>query len=292
MVVKIQSNKIPRGFLFAAAGGAMIFITGVMMLRHHFFQPETAGCHARYARAEIFGMRDTSRGAFTIDDLQARLGGTDWGLSEHGAIIGRDDARQKLALHVKLAANVENGGTVDNPGSGLGFYWSPQSLPRAASGCLSYDVRLPADFDFGPGGVLPGLMTGRVDDPDREGDEQLALPMRWTNDGRIAVRVWRPDQRKHRDLTPKSFDGKLPLGRWFRVSQEVVLNAPGQSNGALRVWIDGDLVIEREGLSIRNNAQTVLGQLKANVHYSTRDVEWLAAPKDTGVSLSQIVVRN
>ena len=36
----------------------------------------------------------------------------------------------------------------------------------------------------------------------------------------------------------------LPLGTWVRVEQEVVLNEPGQEDGVLRLWFDGDLKLD------------------------------------------------
>ena len=96
----------------------------------------------------------------------------------------------------------------------------------------------------------------------------------------------------YRDLTPDAFVGEIPRGRWFRVSQEVVLNDVGVANGVIRVWLDGALVIEKERLTIRSNPATLIGTVKADVHYSARDTEWLAAPSETAVGISQVVVRN
>ncbi len=40
-------------------------------------------------------------------------------------------------------------------------------------------------------------------------------------------------------------------GIWHHVDAMVVMNDPGQSNGELRVWVDGELQVERLGLLLR-----------------------------------------
>ena len=54
----------------------------------------------------------------------------------------------------------------------------------------------------------------------------------------------------------------FPRGSWFTVEHEVVLNKPGVSDGVARVWIDGRLKIERDGLVWRTtSALTLTGAL-------------------------------
>ncbi|MDB5105512.1 MAG: hypothetical protein JWP91_3201 [Fibrobacteres bacterium] len=42
-------------------------------------------------------------------------------------------------------------------------------------------------------------------------------------------------------------------GRWYAIEYQVVLNHPGKSDGAVRLWIDGAQVAAREGVNIRGS---------------------------------------
>jgi hypothetical protein len=61
-----------------------------------------------------------------------------------------------------------------------------------------------------------------------------------------------------RGATWQSVNVGFATGRWISVETEIKLNAPGQSDGEVRVYVDGALVIERTGLSdVRNANQTL-----------------------------------
>lgn len=43
--------------------------------------------------------------------------------------------------------------------------------------------------------------------------------------------------------------GVIPIGRWFHVEYYTRLNSPGQSDGEQRVWVDGQLVLDRRNVN-------------------------------------------
>lgn len=47
---------------------------------------------------------------------------------------------------------------------------------------------------------------------------------------------------------------KFQRGRWYAIEYQVRLNAPGQSNGSVKLWVDGSLVASKEGINIRGKA--------------------------------------
>ena len=83
----------------------------------------------------------------------------------------------------------------------------------------------------------------------------------------------------------------IPRGRWVKLEQEVVLNAPKQADGILRVWVDGRLAVERTDLNYRMKPGVALSGVVADVFYGTEDGWGGAAPKDTKVSLTPFEVR-
>ena len=62
----------------------------------------------------------------------------------------------------------------------------------------------------------------------------------------------------------------LPRGQWVSLEQEIVLNAPGAKDGALRVWADGALVVEKKGLAIREKPETRISGVLAEATLSTQ----------------------
>jgi hypothetical protein len=55
--------------------------------------------------------------------------------------------------------------------------------------------------------------------------------------------------------------------KWYAVEYQVILNAPGQSNGSVRLWVDGALKAEKTGLKIRANSSK-LNTVKIGGWYS------------------------
>ncbi len=318
MVVRVKSTKLPKGLFFAAAGGVLILMTGVFAIRHHVIRPETSQCAERAASAERLPIRDNGATPFTVADLQASFSEQEWGLTEHGAIIARDGDRKTLALKIALAAGAEEGGTAQRPGSGAGFVWVPGLLRDAETACLTYALRL--DAPFPPGGVikLPGLTIAadRKATPDETADAEQPDDGTEPEPRDKAAEPQEPVEPEHREITLRigrdravrvavagteltrvRWFGALrkgetyPTNRWVQVSQEVVLNSPGQADGAIRVWLDGRLVLEHKGLALRRQQESRIKNVLARVHFVDSDDKWVAAPKATAVALTPFIVR-
>ena len=61
--------------------------------------------------------------------------------------------------------------------------------------------------------------------------------------------------------------GRLRLNQWYSIEQYVHMNDPGQSNGVLRAWIDGQLVFERADLRFRDIPALKIENLWFNVYH-------------------------
>jgi|SRR5258707_10533847 polysaccharide lyase-like protein len=101
-------------------------------------------------------------------------------------------------------------------------------------------LRLPPDFDFQRRGRLPGLIEA-----DAAGTESFAARIVWRAGGTGGATLRALSGAEARQ---PSIGLDVPRGRWFRIEQEVILNAPKQANGKLLVWIDGVLAGERSDL--------------------------------------------
>jgi hypothetical protein len=57
-------------------------------------------------------------------------------------------------------------------------------------------------------------------------------------------------------------------GRWYGIETEVLLNTPGLDDGEARIWIDGKLVAERKGFSIRAKLDATINRVMFGGWYS------------------------
>jgi len=85
-------------------------------------------------------------------------------------------------------------------------------------------------------------------------------------------------------------DAPFAKGRWIRIEQEIVLNAPKKSDGIVRVWADGVLMAERTDIAFRSKAETSLSSVLADVHYGSAEAAG-GAVKDASIWLSPLELR-
>jgi len=154
--------------------------------------------------------------------------------------------------------------------------WQPRSLRDKSTVCLSYQVLLPSDFDFSQGGAFPGIL-GQAD---QSGDGFL-VRLAWQQGGSISATNFSTlDGKKYKQQA--GGDGyAIPRGRWVKIDQEVILNAPDQENGILRVWVDGSLAIDKADLAYRTKQDTTLAGVAADIFYNGDDAT-AAHPRTPG----------
>jgi hypothetical protein len=292
MLVKTQQFKLPPLFLFNAAASLLFLGAGGYVVRDMLFAESVPQCSERYADTMLFALQRPSGETLTAADLQSRLSGRDWGLLDNAKIIKISDGPAPVALRVDLPQGSASKGASDEPRSGMGFRWTPDALKRASTACLTYNIWLPKDFDFGTGGALPGLYGSSADDlTSQDGKPGFSARYRWHGDGKAEVRVATADSPDGTSvpIDPNWF--KLERGQWVRLEEEVVLNTPGSHNGILRVWIDGKMRFERSNLMFNPKEGGRFAGVMADVHYSRADLTWAPSPKTASVLLSPLELR-
>jgi hypothetical protein len=164
---------------------------------------------------------------------------------------------------------------------GMGFSWMPKTAGKPAAACLTYSVYLSKDFDFAKGGRLPGFVAGAGDQDVTAGS--VSSRIAWRESGGLELRAQIADW-----LEPRRVAGDkpyiLPRGQWVALEQEIVLNTPGARDGALRIWADGALVLEKTGIVIREKAQTQVSGVLAEATLSVP--AGTSLPKDQKILLS------
>lgn len=265
-----------------AAGLVTIAALGAVM-KSILISPTATPCSERYANATFFAL-ERAGVVLTAADLQSGLGGRDAGVLDNVAIARAKDGPAPVALSVSLPKGSASPRLTGEVKGGMSFPWEPRAARSKTAACLSYQVLLPADFEFGRGGTLPGLRGAEAAEQPEDG---FVAPMVWRSRGRggTTMRLTHGGETRSWPAEREAFT--FPRGRWVKLEQEIVLNTPKKADGTLRVWVDGSLVIERSDIVYRTKPEVAMSGVAADVFFS----EDGGAPKDTVVRLSPFELR-
>lgn len=169
---------------------------------------------------------------------------------------------------------------------------------------LSYRVQFIDGFNFVQGGKLPGLTaspnpvattppTGGIKPGECDG---FSARYMWRSNGIAETYLYSPAQPNiyGEDLiwynangTPVQF---IP-GRWYAITQRLVMNTPGVSDGILEIWLDGVNVQRKSNIFYRGAACPALGtnQLYFSTFFGGNDDSW-AATKDEYLFFDDFVI--
>jgi len=196
-----------------------------------------------------------------------------------------------VQLETRLPKGSSNPRRADGIIGGMGFAWQPELPAKATSACLTYKVWLPKAFKFAKGGTLPGLFGGAAPGVDGFDDpsEGFSANMVWEDRGMPGLRTYDTTNSSRRGRRVSLDTHALPLGQWIKVSQELILNTPGQSDGMSRVWIDDELKLENMSVVFSNNKKLSISGVLGDIYYDGR---WKnnGSPKDTFLRTTPFVL--
>lgn len=284
--------------LFNGAGLGLGLFLAVYVARSFIVTEQTAGCSVRYDAATELSLLNEGGGPMLPMELQARIGHSEFGVLDNASVVAEDGAPAPAVLKVRIAQGTSSGFQEKAPRGGVGFRWTPSGMEQGEAACLKFSVKLPKDFEFSRAGMLPGLYGGQGYDPKvkLDGTNGFGARLMWREHGVVEVRAQMPDIDGGKDQREGASVGigagmtKLPLGKWTPVEQEVVLNTPGKKDGALRLWVGGELVLERREMMWRTDAASTLTGVLADISYGGLSAS-NGAPKDTEISLTPLEVR-
>jgi len=216
--------------------------------------------------------------------------GPGWGLENRS--FAPDRAIRGQAFRVFIPAGSIDPASMEARGlpyGGTGFkaVVAAGGLQRAI---LKYKVRFPLDFDPARGGKLPGLCGGACNGGGNipNGTDGFSARYMWLTAMRGEAYAYLPTSVTYG--TGMTFVGAaFPLGRWVGLTQELKLNTPGIANGWIKVWLDGQLVLNQRGLTFRNTDALAIDRMYFDVFYGGNDDTW-AAPKDTVIEFAEFEV--
>ena len=266
--------------LNAAAG--LVGLTAVVLAARSLLPTSTTPCAERYLTAMTYSL-ESGGAILTVADLQGRMGGREAGVARNLTIERLPDGPVPVAMAVDLPREPA-AGVAAADGNGVSFPWEPRALRGQTGVCLSYRVKLPGDFNTSIGGSLPGIRG--AEDSSATASGFVVRPV-WRSSGRGGADEVRAERRPVR-LESSGF--ALPRGRWARVDQELVLNAPKKKDGIYRIWVDGALVVDRRDLELRAGPGMTVSGVAVSVFYGGEDAI-ARAPRDTRIWLSPFEVR-
>ena len=148
----------------------------------------------------------------------------------------------------------------------IGFEFDVFNEPGIQHGCLALKVQLQSGFDFATaktklgwglwgggatasaGGVPPELQRGWTVRNATNGKHGSKIYSYHLNRDQTRVDKPRCDPYGCMFGATSVGSGPLPSGRWFDVNLELRVNDEGRDNGYVRMWIDGEMTAEMQGL--------------------------------------------
>jgi len=114
-----------------------------------------------------------------------------------------------------------------------------------------YRFRFEEEFEWTEGGKLPGLAGGSAAVGGNPQPDGFTARYMWGPTGTIFLYLYHSEQ-------PGQYGQGIGLGgstavrgQWHTIRQRIKLNTPGEPDGVLQVWFDGNLVLDRQDMRWR-----------------------------------------
>ena len=147
---------------------------------------------------------------------------------------------------------------------------------QVKSATLSFDVKFHSKFEFVKGGKMHGLgggsTTSGCDPVDPDG---WSVRLTWKEEGVPQVYVY------HQDRVARCGDGfrpdnfKFERGQWYRIDLQVQMNsAPDSSDGRTLLFIDGEKLVEVNGMRLSGNENVDIEKFMFSTFYGGSSSSW------------------
>lgn len=128
------------------------------------------------------------------------------------------------------------------------------NLPPAEEYALEYDFMMLDGFDFRKGGKMPGLTSGGSrytggHKPD-EGEGWSARFM-WKEEGKLILYLYSVGMKGKWGDVHYLKTAPVEPGKWYTIKQRIRINTPGQEDGSIVAWVNGEEVLHLENLLLR-----------------------------------------
>jgi hypothetical protein len=170
-----------------------------------------------------------------------------------------------------------------NYGGSLNYRFADAGLAEPEELYGRYYLRISGNFDPGQGGKLPGPAGtyGRAGWGGRESDgyNGWSARMGFSQSGVASNQIQLHYYAYH--VTSGEYGewlywnianrGSLEKDRWYCIETYVKLNTPGQEDGVLRGWVDGELAADYGGIRFRDTSDLKIEEFWINHYYGGLD---------------------
>lgn len=149
------------------------------------------------------------------------------------------------------------------------------SIPEADDeSWLSYSVFFEKDWEWNKGGKLPGLAGGTHPTAvGGDGTDGFSARLAWMPTGQLGIYLYHPDRPNELGELRATF-GMMKKNNWHNITQRVVMNSEGQSDGILEVWLDDLLVLSDHAMTWRTTGTFGADVFLYSAFYGGVSADW------------------
>ncbi|MBL8995159.1 MAG: hypothetical protein JNM63_17560 [Spirochaetia bacterium] len=125
-------------------------------------------------------------------------------------------------------------------------------IPPREEYFLEYRVRFLSNFEWVKEGKLPGLGGGSLPSGGKTDSNGMTARFLWKGGGALKIYLYRAGQTA-RWGDEEDLKTKLVAGEWIRLKKRIRLNEPGEHDGQIEAWVNGERVYFRNDLIFRMN---------------------------------------
>lgn len=146
---------------------------------------------------------------------------------------------------------------------------------------LSFDVYFEDDWQWVRAGKMHGVGPAKIVSGGRpKQPDGWSSRMMWHRDGGAHNYLYDQDQSRKYGKGDRTEGPVMEKQRWHHIVFETKLNDPGKANGEARMYVDGELVAEDNGVEFRGvgGEETLIQKMLFSTFHGGNDPSW--APRD------------
>lgn len=171
-------------------------------------------------------------------------------------------------------------GKVGQEEDGGGAQWRLRFKESYTKCSAEYQVMFPIGFDFVKGGKLPGLCGGTspAGGKKSDGSDGFSARIMWRENGQVFQYMYwmeRAPEKNWGDDLP--WNVRFIPGQWHTLKTEITMNTPGQRDGKILSWFDGELVLSTAGAFMAEGASFGIDSFNFTTFFGGNTSDWAPA---------------
>lgn len=151
------------------------------------------------------------------------------------------------------------------------------TLPEQEEYTLTYSVQFKQDFDFRLGGKLPGLTSGGAKWTGGTrplNGEGWSARLMWRKEGLVELYLYYIDMQGQWGESITFGGYYFEPGKWYEITQRIKVNSPGEQNAVIQIWINDELVLNKQQFRLRVTETGMIDSLFFSTFHGGNQPEW------------------